>query len=83
LQFLDKEKQINLRKGIVGRNSKGMPLFKTFFHYSDKSDKKLWTIVLINSNGEYKKGYFIDGNTGKVIESTPKELNYYREIGFN
>lgn len=81
LKFLDAEKQINLNKGVEIDN-KGKPLFETFFHYSNESEKKLWTVIIYKSDGETQnKGYFIDGNTGKVLENISNELNYYREIG--
>ncbi|NRS88577.1 hypothetical protein HNQ02_001491 [Flavobacterium sp. 7E] len=81
LQFLDKEKEININKGVQ-RDNIGKPLFDVLFHYSDKSDKKLWLVIIYKpEDREYKNGYFIDGNTGMIIEGTPKGLNYYREIG--
>ena len=81
LKFLHKQKQINLNKDLVIAKN-GKSTLYTLFHYSHKSDKKLWTVIIDNIDGEYKNGYFIDGNTGKVLKGTPSELARYREIGF-
>ncbi|WP_458008567.1 hypothetical protein [Flavobacterium sp. PL002] len=94
LKFLDKEKQINLRKG-VSRNSSGDARFEIIFFYSEQSDKKLWHVfvhtglreTLITPRGEIGerafqpgKGYYIDGNTGRVIKNFKVEKDYYKEI---
>ena len=81
LKFMDKEKKISLKNGVVQGNS-GKPLFDTYFIYSDISNKKLWIVSIFNSEGEATKGgCFIDGNTGRVLKKIPEELAYYREIG--
>ncbi|ELY2018408.1 hypothetical protein SL053_002332 [Flavobacterium psychrophilum] len=80
LKFLDKEKKISLKNGVI-RGKSGKPLFYTHFYYSDISDKKLWFVIIYKSDEEPSKdGYYIDGNTGRVLKNTPKEFNYYKEI---
>ncbi|NRS88573.1 hypothetical protein HNQ02_001487 [Flavobacterium sp. 7E] len=93
LKFLDKEKQINLRKG-VSRRSNGDPDFDITFAYSHKSDKKLWIVstkIVLSDLGGNENGaqfgqkfnsFCIDGNTGRVIKNLKAEKEYYKDIWF-
>ncbi|WP_409417011.1 hypothetical protein [Flavobacterium sp. PS2] len=97
LRFLDKEKKINLRKGLEGDINRDDKM-DIGFYYSDTSNKKSWDVfVHIGlAQGEITppweigerasqpgKGYFIDGNTGEVIKRSKETIEYYKEIGFN
>lgn len=91
LRFLDKEKQINLRKG-VDRDSSGDVDFEITFFYSEQSNKKIWLInskirsfqIVSSQDGEViankRNTYYIDGNTGRVLKNFQAEKDYYKEI---
>lgn len=91
LKFLNKEKQINLHKG-VDRDRSGDVDFEITFSYSEQSKKKLWLVnskitstqIISSQDGEvraYKRNtYYIDGNTGRVLKNFQVEKDYYKEI---
>ena len=91
LKFLDKEKQINLNKGVY-RNNSGDIDFEIYFFNSNKSDKKLWKVrtkIVISDLGCDENGakigyksnsYFIDGNTGEQIKNYQLAKENYKEI---
>ena len=87
LKFLDEKKDINLNTG------EGRDKIKIDFYNSDKSNKKLWKII-VNIGEQYGvtnlpgdkgmryaqdvKSYYLDGDTGEIIKG--KKLVNYREI---
>lgn len=87
LKFLDEKKYINLSTG------EGRDKVNVEFYNSDKSNKKLWK-VLINIGKPYGvanlpedkgmryaqdgKSYYLDGSTGEIIKG--KKLLEYKEI---
>lgn len=87
IKFLDKQKDVNIITG------EGREELSIEFYNSDKSDKKLWKVV-VNIGKPYgvanlpedkgmryaqnAKSYYLDGNTGEIVKG--KQLLNYKDI---